>query len=553
MGSMARFDRVVLGVLLLVGGTVAACSSSASDSPSQGSSSATEDGGAVASDGATEARDTSTCVPQPGPDVPDDNFTDTNCDGIDGDVSHAIFVAPTGSDTAAGSIGAPVKTIGAAITLANAAQKDVYVCNATYAENVVLDHASTNIYGGYDCQHAWQRIDDRATVAPASGIPLAVRSVTSADMIDRIAFTVADGSNPGDSSVGVLVVSTQNLTIDHTAITSGQGADGASASAPTWIMTAPDSAAPGTSLPTVTCLISGVGNNAACSSFPKGGETVTSANDSEGPGGFGGYGWNIYAVAPPNSHQAGLVGGPTNYGGTGDVGGNGSPGFPGAPGSPGSGGGGIGTLDANGYHASNGGTSGTAGGPGGGGHGGDGGNGGDSCHDYCGGNDPYWVGGGGGQGGWGGAGGAAAGGSGGGGASIGLILFDSTVALSNSTISTGAGGDGGPAVAGAQGQPGGAGGAGGAGNEPLVGSGGSGGAGARGGAGGAGGPGGGGPSITIATNGAAPDLTTVTSNLGPGGSGGAGLSTANGTDGVSNQVVTFGASDAGAATDAAGE
>lgn len=33
------------------------------------------------------------CVAQPGVDLPDDDFTDSNCDGIDGDRTQAIFVA----------------------------------------------------------------------------------------------------------------------------------------------------------------------------------------------------------------------------------------------------------------------------------------------------------------------------------------------------------------------------------------------------------------------------------------------------------------------------
>ena len=38
------------------------------------------------------------CTPTGATDVPDDQFRDTNCDGIDGDVASAVFVAPDGDD-----------------------------------------------------------------------------------------------------------------------------------------------------------------------------------------------------------------------------------------------------------------------------------------------------------------------------------------------------------------------------------------------------------------------------------------------------------------------
>src|SRR3954471_6259240 len=62
-------------------------------------------------------------------DKPDLNFEDTNCDGIDGDLSKAVFVALSGDDNAPGTLTNPKRTINAAITAANAAnpKKDVYI------------------------------------------------------------------------------------------------------------------------------------------------------------------------------------------------------------------------------------------------------------------------------------------------------------------------------------------------------------------------------------------------------------------------------------------
>src|SRR5204863_207955 len=40
-------------------------------------------------------------------DIPDDQFVDSNCDGIDGDAAHAVFVATDGDDGSPGAAGSP--------------------------------------------------------------------------------------------------------------------------------------------------------------------------------------------------------------------------------------------------------------------------------------------------------------------------------------------------------------------------------------------------------------------------------------------------------------
>ena len=82
-------------------------------------------------------------------DKPDIAFEDTNCDGIDGDVSQAIFVDGGGGlDTRSGTKDFPKKTISNAIIAAKAAGKDVYVAAGTYPESLTLD-TNVSIYGGY--------------------------------------------------------------------------------------------------------------------------------------------------------------------------------------------------------------------------------------------------------------------------------------------------------------------------------------------------------------------------------------------------------------------
>jgi hypothetical protein len=82
-------------------------------------------------------------------DRPDLAFTDTNCDGIDGDAANAIFVSNVdGNDAGTGTRSNPLKTIQAGINAA-APDKDVYVAGGTYAETVNLAD-DVGVYGAYE-------------------------------------------------------------------------------------------------------------------------------------------------------------------------------------------------------------------------------------------------------------------------------------------------------------------------------------------------------------------------------------------------------------------
>lgn len=85
------------------------------------------------------------------PDPPDDNFVDSNGDGIDGDIAKAVFVVAGGSDSNPGTIAAPKATIGAAIAEAagDPSKTEVYVSLGTYSETVELA-AGVSVYGGYN-------------------------------------------------------------------------------------------------------------------------------------------------------------------------------------------------------------------------------------------------------------------------------------------------------------------------------------------------------------------------------------------------------------------
>jgi len=99
----------------------------------------------------------SACEPPSPTDDPDGNYTDDNCDGIDGDITKGIFVSGAGANTATCGLvyNDPCQTISFSIVRAvQAGKQNVYVQAGTYNEVVVLING-VNVWGGYDIN--WQR------------------------------------------------------------------------------------------------------------------------------------------------------------------------------------------------------------------------------------------------------------------------------------------------------------------------------------------------------------------------------------------------------------
>jgi len=489
--------------------------------------------GGAAGVGGEAGNDTeSSCVPTGPSDFPDDEFADSNCDGIDGDKRAAIFVSPDGKDSNDGSFGSPTRTINKGVELAAARGKDVYVCTAEYAENVVVDTKAVSIFGGYDCV-TWARDNQRASVVPPDGIALTLRKV-SAMTVDRLSFVAANATAAGASSIAAQIVGSDQVVLSHLDLTAGNGAAGL----------------PGTSVATAKHAQAGADGSAGlfCDPYlddwpcdvgvPTGGDGPnTTCGSTQVHGGTGGKA----APYPMGKPQGGAVGipGKTKAGAEGENGGAGKEGAISKET--------FGSVTDDTYVASNSGGDGTDGTPG---QSGGGGGGGYSCH-YQGfpideiadcvagvGQDYFYFGSGGGQGGYGGCGGSAGHGGGAGGASFALLSIKSVVSLSWSSLTTGTGGRGGAPSNGAKGQAGGRGGKAGRTTQYASDSfatnttGQDGGPAGDGGAGGPGGPGGGGPSITLVAFGEMPVTQAVTFTNGAGGKGAAGF---NSTDALSGE------------------
>lgn len=470
-------------------------------------------------------------------DLPDDDFTDTNCDGIDGDAAHAVFVAPTGEDKAAGTRSAPVHSINRAIALAMVNKSAVYVCDGTYTENVFIKQG-VSIYGGYNCARGWVREKDRAVVTVDAGLPLTIDAANEPVVIDRLAFRAASAAltNFGASSQAAAINNSTSVVLSHVELTAGDGAPGiAGVPGANAEIEPPPAGVSGTDtiLQSGACETLFQGEPApACVSRAAGGAGTSIAcvfnrgfYEVEGGNGGNGANWWLTEDAPScllTDKEAGALGGAGRV----RLPGRGwstlarsRAGLPGAPGTDGTGASvGIGSLRNAMYLATNSGSDGTWGEPGMPGAGGDGGpssTAGWELNCYY----NFTPGSGGGQGGVGGCGGGPASGGGGGGGSIALVMANSGVELTWVSVATGNGGNGGNGAAGGNGQPGGAPGAAGAAADTFRGSDGQ--PGGDGGLGGASGPGGGGPSIGILYVGKAPKVTEGTFDIGVPGNGGA--------------------------------
>lgn len=449
-------------------------------------------------------------------DTPDAQFRDQNCDGIDGDIVRAAFVASDGFDDSMCRISAPCRTIGHAIATvaADPARDHVYVKSGTYNEIVVLV-TGTAIFGGYgDGWMAADRTVPGHAVTIAGGISANGVHAAAGESF-AVANLVVEGVPAADtvpSSIAISLTGSTGLRFDRM---NARAADGMSG------LTQP-AAASGSSGVAGTigkpgCENSGGGFCSTCNR-PMGGVGGTSeCGRSGGPGGAPGLGGEVGLAGGPGQEDTPGGAGATCGGSRECDGAAGAAGAPGSAGTDGVGGASIGIFSG-GVYTPAAGTNGASGIHGNGGGGGGGGGGGD---DNC---DSYGSSGGG--GGSGGCGGEPGVGAGGGGGSFGVVLFDSSAIFSNSVIASGSGGAGGTSGSGGGGgigaDPGAGGPYGGSSEQDDGGDGAEGGRGGDGGRGGRGGGGGGGPSIPVVCVGTSTVQLIATSlSAGAGGPGGA--------------------------------
>lgn len=462
-------------------------------------------------------------------DPPDDNFLDTNCDGIDGTADASVFVSPAGSDVAGdGSLNAPFRTLSFALT--QAGNRPLLLDQGDYLEDGVVIRSQSSVHGGYRADGGWSRSVAAATTLRVNATGLVVDGVDGSVVLDRV-FVVGDDSDGGAGglAVGLFVQGSSSVFVRNAVIEAGRGAKGAAGGEGA---RGADGADGGAGSP---------GSAGGAGGPPGLNPECPSANG--GAGGAGAVGDDFVNQNP------GAPGGPngdgTLAGGAGGAavcntcacrngdGGMGLSGAAAGQAAAGGGGAGFGAVfgEDGGFYVApiaEGGQNGVAGQ--GGSAGGGGASGFVALTGACvTGTTP--TGGGGAGAGAGGCGGEGGAGGTGGGPSIAIVILNSAVAVEASTLITrggGNGGEGGRGGVGGFGGRGGTGGDGGTANGATAGNGGAGGNGGRGGTGGAGGGGVGGYSIGVYCDGATLQLLDAGTQLGPRGSGGVSLGIAGG-------------------------
>jgi hypothetical protein len=526
------FSAIAFG-LALTGGHLTACSNSADDCSATATCSAAgaavagsagtsgggsgNDGGTTSggSQGASGSNGSGGQGGEPGAECSGDVADDPGCWTSN---ALGVFVSSDNGDDEAGdgTRESPFKTIMRGVVAS--AGKNVYVClgvqNDVYSEQITLTGAQDGIhlYGGFDCEDWSYSPTRRALVQSDKPIGLLVDGLQDGAVVENFRVVSSTSVNPGESSYGVFVRNSKNVTLRRLEVTAGDGAKGSDGEpgmdGPSGSESgdAPEGAAADCSSPPVNQDGGKWAETNSCLSF---GGDGGQAHRSTASGGSGSPGAPTVNVTP----LAGIENG--GAGATGAVkGDDGSDGMSGEPGTPGGAALASGTFDQKGYVAAHGnpGTSGFAG-QGGGGGGASKGN--ANC-----------VGASGGAGGMGGCGGTGGTGGNGGGASIGLYRWKSEVSLVACTITASSGGAGG---GGGVGGLAGIGANGGNGGDPLVvdtndiKAGGRGGRGGNGGPGGSGSGGSGGPSYALAFSGAKPTYGVVETILTPGEGGEAGV------------------------------
>jgi hypothetical protein len=146
------------------------------------------------------------------PDRPDLAFTDTNCDGIDGNKANAVFVSSTApNDDGSGTMANPKKLITSAIALAAADGKDVYVTGGNFPGTLALAD-DVSVYGGYTPDFASRSAAEITNVNGVNG-PAALAVGDTGVVLQLLSLhgarELSDGNSYGVRAVSDGVVASQ--------------------------------------------------------------------------------------------------------------------------------------------------------------------------------------------------------------------------------------------------------------------------------------------------------------------------------------------------------
>src|SRR5262245_5419677 len=148
--------------------------------------------------------DAASCTLQGTQDDPDSEFTDSNCDGIDGNAAISVFLAPIGDDAGDGTREHPLRTYAHAVQFARAHGKTAILASiGEYGETVAVAEGIA-LHGGYDPLHGWQRTHDAHTVFRAAGPVLIATNIQRDTRVTFVDFR-ATAAAAGETSIGARI------------------------------------------------------------------------------------------------------------------------------------------------------------------------------------------------------------------------------------------------------------------------------------------------------------------------------------------------------------
>jgi hypothetical protein len=173
-----------------------------------------------------------------GEDLPDG--VDQNCDGIDGDLSKALFVSKIGDNQNNGSRAQPLLSITTALQRAqnDISIRDIYVATGVYSENIIQQNRGISLYGGYSLDFANRDPQEHPTTllgrVPSDDerATLTLVNIQNRTRIDGFSIYAADAVDSAGNSIAVFVRDcNQSLWMSNNDIfagTAGRGRSGGS-------------------------------------------------------------------------------------------------------------------------------------------------------------------------------------------------------------------------------------------------------------------------------------------------------------------------------------
>ncbi len=161
-------------------------------------------------------------------DLPDDTFSDADCDGVDGDVQRAVFVRPGGDDLADGltpqtAVASPARAL--AVARATGRNQVLFARGAYTLVRTLEIPSGLSLHGGYAKDFRTRARAQTVLRGPSGGV-LLFRDLTAPTSVDGVDLEAADAAGEARDSVAVRVEGGgEHLTLRALLVRAGQGAD----------------------------------------------------------------------------------------------------------------------------------------------------------------------------------------------------------------------------------------------------------------------------------------------------------------------------------------